>query len=416
MKNSTILASALCAVAALPAFAGVKYWDNPDFKAFDVGDYVQDGLVLNYDGIRNAGADLPHDPAATMWVNLGTGGADYDMAKKGSPASSYWTGSGFYFDAKTWFVATNMFAHGGAYEIESLVNAAHASQPNIGYVFFMSTAYPRANDEGWRYGSIGIRKQGTTFSQTIDGTAYKGTLCLNTDRSSIGAGTAKRPVLLDESFEYLTAVANTTYAAIFTDLNEPTGVPGRSGLASGRTALAGESLYFYLGGHNTNGGGETSTDEGLTGTIRNFRYYSAPLSREQRAWNRVVDEARYFHRRGAIPVTNVVVAVTGIDGVEDDHFAIDAEGHTFTAPASRTVDGKRYALGGYTLETWDGSAWIADGEGTYAGNSVAISDTAAKVRITWQYSRPAGEGQLAHYDVSDYVTDGLMLFYDGILL
>ena len=50
----------LCAVVfllvlslALPALAGVKYWDNPDFKAFDVGDYVQDGLVVNYDGIRN---------------------------------------------------------------------------------------------------------------------------------------------------------------------------------------------------------------------------------------------------------------------------------------------------------------------------------------------------------------------------
>ena len=44
------------------AHAGIKYWDNPEFKAFDVGDYVQDGLVVNYDGIRNAGPDADHDP------------------------------------------------------------------------------------------------------------------------------------------------------------------------------------------------------------------------------------------------------------------------------------------------------------------------------------------------------------------
>ena len=408
------MTAALAVSISAASFAGIKYWDNPEYKAFDVGDYVQDGLVLNYDGIRNAGPNADHDPNATTWVNLGTGGSDYDMAKKGSPASSYWTGSGFYFDAKTWFVTPNKFDHGSAYEIESLVDAAHASQPNIGYIFFTSTAYPRASDDGWRYGSIGIRAKGTTYNQTIDGTTYNGTLTLNTDRSTIGAGTVKRPVLLDESFNYLTALANKTYASIFTGLEEPTGVPGRSGLMSGRTELEGESLYFYLGGHNTNGGGETSTGEGLTGTIRNLRYYAAPLSREQRAWNRVVDEARYFHRRGAIPVTNVVVAVSGISGIADDHFAIDEDGYTFTAPTSRTVEGKRYALSGYTLETWNGSAWVADGEGTHTGNAVAISDASALVRITWQYSRPAGEGQLAHYDVDDYVTDGLMLFYDGI--
>ena len=65
-----------CAAAvAAVSHAGVKYWDNPDFKAFDVGDYVQDGLYLNFDGIRNAGANVDHAPDATTWVNLGTGGA-----------------------------------------------------------------------------------------------------------------------------------------------------------------------------------------------------------------------------------------------------------------------------------------------------------------------------------------------------
>ena len=397
----------------MSVFAGVKYWDNPDFKSFDVGDYVQDGLVLHYDGIRNAGPNAAHDHNATTWVNLGTGGADYDMAKKGSPTSSYWTDSGFYFEGKTWFVTPNQVSLGTAYETEILVDAAYAKQVSIGYILFTSTAYPRKDDSGWRFGSIGIRKNGATFNQTIDGTTYNATLCLNTDGSP-SAGTVKRPVLLDPTFEYMTAVANETYTCIFTGLDEPTGAPGRSGLASGNAILTGNSLYFFLGGHNNNDSSETTTAETLTGMIRSFRHYSAPISREQRAWNRVVDEARYFHRRGALPVTNVVVAVTGINGIEDDHFALDGDGYTFTAPTSRTIEGKRYSLDGYTLETWNGFSWVSDGAGTHAGNSAAISDTTGKVRLTWQYSRPAGEGQLAHYDVSDYVKNGLVVHFDGI--
>ena len=404
------IAATAAASASIPAFAGIKYWDNPDFKSYDVGDYVQDGLVLNYDGIRNVGADAEHSTTSDTWVNLGSLGSNYDMVKKGSPTSSYWTDNGFSFDSKTWFVTTNKLSHGSKYEIEALVDAEHSKQTDIGYLFFMSTAFPRASDGGWRYGSIGIRKKGTTFDYTIDETTYKGTLCLNTDRdSSNGAGTAKRPVLLDETFEYLTAIANETYASIFTGLDEPAGVPGRSGLASGRTALASASLYFNLGGHNTNGGGETSTGECLTGTIRNLRYYSAPLSREQRTWNRVVDEARFFGRRAPIPVTNVVVHTT-ITGIEDDHFALDAEGYTFTAPAQRTVKGERYVLNGYTIEAWNGTGW--DAATAYTENSYAAT-ASGKVRITWKYDRP-DEGKIVVYDESNYVTNGLELFLDGI--
>jgi len=59
---------------AIACPAGIKYWDNPEYKAYDVGDYVRDGLVLNYDGIRNAGPNAAHDPNATTWVNLGSWG------------------------------------------------------------------------------------------------------------------------------------------------------------------------------------------------------------------------------------------------------------------------------------------------------------------------------------------------------
>lgn len=38
--------------------------------AYDTGDYVQDGLVIHLDGIRNAGVDAEHDSTAVTWANL----------------------------------------------------------------------------------------------------------------------------------------------------------------------------------------------------------------------------------------------------------------------------------------------------------------------------------------------------------
>ena len=69
-RSAPLAAFALSLAAAMCAQAALKTWD--------VGDYVQDGLIAHYDGIRNAGANLPHDPNVTTWADLspnGTAGA-----------------------------------------------------------------------------------------------------------------------------------------------------------------------------------------------------------------------------------------------------------------------------------------------------------------------------------------------------
>ena len=102
-----VVAAAL--FAATTSFAGVKYWDNPDFKSYDVGDYVQDGLVLHYDGIRNIGLGQPHSSDTLYWNNLGPnsptknlewssrGTASLSASRRISTHGS-WTGNGFHFD------------------------------------------------------------------------------------------------------------------------------------------------------------------------------------------------------------------------------------------------------------------------------------------------------------------------------
>ena len=107
MKTTkTKLMTVLCALVLSGAsFAGIKYWDNQAFKPYDVGDYVQDGLVLNYDGIRNAGPTADHDPNATTWVNCANPGT-YDMTRYSLVNSVWvagaetgaWTDKGFVFN------------------------------------------------------------------------------------------------------------------------------------------------------------------------------------------------------------------------------------------------------------------------------------------------------------------------------
>ncbi|MBR3086255.1 MAG: hypothetical protein IKH04_07615, partial [Kiritimatiellae bacterium] len=82
--------SALAAVilATPAAQAGVKYWSNPAFKAYDADSYVQDGLVLNYDGIRNVGLNEEHSYDTTTWVNLGSGGSAYNLDRYYKTAGS----------------------------------------------------------------------------------------------------------------------------------------------------------------------------------------------------------------------------------------------------------------------------------------------------------------------------------------
>ena len=162
MKRSTLplvtrhasLVTALT-FAALAANAGVKYWDNPGFKAFDVGDYVQDGLVVNYDGIGNAGPNADHDPKALTWVNsanpgtydatrystngtmviTATGNANATAAWNNDAAHGSWTDYGFVFNRDACFHQPSSFDIPKTYTIQSLVDAKIGDHNGgIGYV------------------------------------------------------------------------------------------------------------------------------------------------------------------------------------------------------------------------------------------------------------------------------------------
>ena len=422
--RKVIIAATVAASASIPAFAGIKYWDNPAYKDFDVGNYVQDGLVVNYDGIRNAGPNADHDPNALKWVNCAATGSTYDATRYSTngtkensneatadawnddASKSSWTDDGFVFNSNACFHAHSSFYCPKTYTIQTLVDAKPGDKSSsIGYVM---CPYYVLNGSDWARCSLGMRSSNYNYGNgNVANTFYL-----------VSGSIGKRPAMRGSGsirFTYATAINNANNGVMFSETEAPWNAAYADtsyghAYDSSKTGTA----YTFSNGFSI-GGHYPATHELFKGTIKNYRFYDRCLSDAEVLWNRVVDEARYFGRGReitVIPVTNVVEATT-IPGVRDYHYALDAEGFTFTAPAQKTVAGKRYICSGYTLATWNGSAWGSpvshDGEFSYTA-----TDTTALVRLTWQYTAVSGEGKLKTYDVGDYVQSDLAIHFDGI--
>ena len=409
MKGVRLAAAALLAIFAFAANAGIKYWDNPAYKAFDVGDYVQSDLIWNYDGIRNVGADQPHSTTTTTWKNLGSAGANNDVwvrylnqagngfANSSAPASlgtvdgrnlGSWTENGFTFTGDSEWRAsgsgsTARIESGTAYTIQMLVDGTVSGQ-NYSKTFLMSV-------------------QQAVFSFYVDKSNSK--LCWGTQDYD----TSNDPFISCNSLGYMTAILNGTdkTATFFSGTEIPTAGDGFRQFDS--VSAMNDNGYCLCGFTGANGQ--------FVGTVHSYRYYKRVLSNEELAWNRVVDEARFFNRVAPLPVTNVVVAtsVIGANGAEPAGcYAVDGR-HTFIAPATVTVGGVGYVCTGYTVETRDGDGWsesVFHKAALYQPCAFVVSDGDC-VRLTWQWAKAAGLANLG-YDVSDYVWDGLEVFYDGI--
>ena len=386
---------ALMAMFAFVSDAGIKYWDNPEYKAFDVGDYVS-GAVWNYDGIRNVGANADHDPTALTWVNLGTfGSANNVFLQKATSswpsvsaaelaAGTYgeWAEDGFVFKGTSRMRCNSPGGINvpGDYTIQMLCDAKASEQKN---------------DESFPF-SVSYDRFAFQILKT-SGNLYWWTEMAYNDSQNPS-------VLAGDSFDYVTAIVDGTAktSAIFSGTEAP-------------TSGSGFRQYSSVNGRNETGYGigcSSSAANGFTGVLKSFRIYGRSLSNEEVAWNRVVDEARFFGRQAPLPVTNVVVA-SQLSFLKADQpngcYAVDASGFTFTAPATAVVRRRTYTCAGYTIETWDGTAW-----GTpvsHSGETSYTATDASLVRLTWQWT--VGDG-LVTYDIGDYVWDGLVWFYDGI--
>ena len=403
-KPTALAALALAVAVGSSARAGIKYWDNQDYKAYDADDYAP-GAVWNFDGIRNAGLDQPHSTTATTWKNLGSSGANNDVwvrylnqggtgwANSSAPSSlnpvngrnlGSWTENGFTLAGDSEWRAAGSAASiesGTNYTLQALVSGEWSNQ---------------------------------TYSKPYVMAVQQSNFCFYGDPANSKlywgmSDTAANHVFISgETLGYMTAIANAdeNTVAFFSGTTIPT---AGDGFRQFSVSPKKDSGYCI--------GGFTGTSGQFVGTIHSYRYYKRVLTEEELAWNRAVDELRFFDRAAPIPVTNVVVAtaVAGTAGTEPaGNYAVDGS-HLFTVPATMTVDGTNYVCTGYTLETRAGDGWSAPvfhKTPLYQPAAFLVTD-ADCIRLTWQWAKADGLKNLG-YTIDDYVWDGLEVFYDGI--
>lgn len=371
MARASVLGVAV--VLGTSAFAGLLY--EPSNYA------AQDHLVLQLDGIRNAGVLKAHDSTAKAWVDLKSASRKADIKAISSisgrsvPATSLqdgtagWTDDGFYFDGVTFLQMSGTLTLGNTYTIQVVCDVdtdkfqtrftqakGVVSEGNLQWPGFVGTTDTDGKDYCNIYYNCGSDQQ----------------------RVNAKMGNGNFDVFVTKAAwnnRYLTAWANGTQASLFD--GAAVGTKTSKNLTVGTRTL-------------TFGASYGSTDYGawrrsLVGTIKAIRIYDTALTDAQLATNRELDEARFF---GTVPVHAVIAtAVAGLEGNEaSGNYAFDAEGYTFTAPAQAVNGAAVYDCTGYTLETWDGAAW---GDAVdYTGTSCTLNDTSKKVRLTWQW-KPA---------------------------
>ena len=368
--------AAFCAVVLASTSASAALLYEPSSYA------AQENLVLHLDGIRNAGALKAHDAAAATWADLASSRTAAfreisSIASRSVPATSLadgtsgWTDDGYYFNGTSFAQMSSSLALGNTYTIQVVCDvntdkfqtrfsqsAGLVSEGNLQWPGFVGSTDTDGKDYcniyyncGSGHQRVNAKMGNTNFDLYVTKAAWNN--------------------------HYLTAWSSGTQVSLFD--GSAVGTKTSKNLSVGTRTLTFGASY----GSSTYGAWRRS----LVGTIKAIRIYDKALSDAELAANCALDEARFFT---GVPVTNVVVAteIAGLEGNEaSGPYAFDAEGYTFNAPAHSTLGGKIYDCTGYTLEMWDGSAWGDPVE--YDGTSCSLSDTSAKVRLTWKWEEAA---------------------------
>ena len=364
-------------------------------KKYDADSYVQAGLVLNFDGLRNAGMDLPHDPAAATWKNLGSGPDAtrkvFDAAKRGA-----WAANGYDFKAGDCFVtdyavklarqATVQFAADYDESVQSVKWPSIFGVANIEYDRFGFYTYtPLAGGSSEKRGDH-LRFNTSTINNLSFG--------IQPWRGRFENGI----IDFTRSSHSQTAAYNWKYGSYSGDIGTYTYGIG--------TAWAGDSNRKV---------------RAYTGVIHALRLYDRVLTVTELAYNMAIDNIRFYGTAGRSAETDLVEVRSEVPGIaleDEGGWLVRGTGtKTFTAPAATNVGNCAYTCAGYRLETWNAAKRMWEEPVVMADQcSASVVGTTGQPnrRITWLWTRAAGLRTAADYDVSDYVQQGLVAHYDGI--
>ena len=366
--TSALGAAALCASMLTTVSAPAALLYEPSNYA------AQDALVLQLDGIRNVGALKAHDASAASWSDLVSNGRSANIQTITTApvttlavGTSGWADDGFYFNGMSYFQMGETLTLGNTYTIQVVCDvdtdtfqtrftqsAGLVSEGNLQWPCFVGTTDTDGKDYCNIYYNCG------SGQQRVNAKVANGNFDVFVTKAAWND-------------HYLTAWSSGSQASLFD--SDAVGTKASKNLSVGTRTLTVGASY----GSTTYG----KWRRGLVGTIKAIRIYSKALSDDELRQNRQLDEARFFT---GVPATNVIVA-TEMEGLSGNEalgaYAFDAGGYTFTAPQQAALGTGVYSCTGYTLEAWNGSEWGAPVP--YEGTSCTLSDTSAKVRLTWQW-------------------------------
>ena len=352
--------------------------------------YAQDGLVVNFDALRNAGANAPRDTSATNWVDLVSGRTATLKSLADDSILGCWTKNAYRFMGQSYFEFDEAYQIGDHYTVQV---ACDVWAPN-------STSYNK--------GSFGVfGRSGGMYMQRL--------VTENTWDSyyfgQYGGAAFQRIQFTNWDGKHLTMIRDGGNMA-GTSLTTAYPAVAARGSHNGATVSGNApAKQWMIGGWNPNAANL------MNGSFHAVRIYSKAISQDEMARNMLVDRVRFF---GIVEEKNMVIVASGLpgaEGTEADGAYLVAGAHTFTAPQSVTVGGNTYACIGYSLETFSSNTgfytvWSVPTE--FSDRSYTFTETwdgTPSVRLTWQWRLIDG---VERYDASSYPQHGLVANFDGI--
>ena len=357
--------------------------------------YVQDGLVLHFDGIENAGLGKAHDSSATVWKDLSCNANDANIVRSTINEGDLgdWLENGYRFAGYS--AAVTKFAQDIAPHLKATIQTVTMFNPAD-----QRASYIEGTTRYNFYPSVFGANKNVTYIHT-ESTGSK----LYFHFSNV-----KHGELSLWGGRYATILEDTGAGLLFqTDVPDKALVPGTSATSPGEqkwcigSARVDSNQYGYYCA--------------MTGTVHSVRAYSRVLTNDELKWNRVIDDYRFFGVMDDCLPTNAVVVVseTAECGGSDPDGVYLPSGWTFAACSDiKNIGGKEHRVCGYVLETWDETtkSWTDPVTNMQlTAWTSPVSGNWPSVRLTWLAK--VVRGVVAVPDVGDYVQDGLVLHLDG---
>ncbi|MBQ9432540.1 MAG: hypothetical protein IJU44_13415 [Kiritimatiellae bacterium] len=320
-------------------------------------DSYADGMLINFDGIRNQGLNQPHNASAESWVNLGSLGTGINLSFTGA---IIWEDDGFYFNQATRAVTAGncalpaVFSMQYAMDIPDIATATQTTFPNY-------------------FSVVKSKLDNGVFTRNDN------KQCLEMKLTEYGVSEKPRLFVYNWEGRYATFILDTAtvYGTQTTNLDYS---------VSRSSAKATSYPWMFGSGSGGKTDGSGFADRYARGTYKSIRFYDHVLTTDEISWNRMIDEIRF---RGVDDPIMVKVASSDprFEGVEGNGDYLLTSAHTFSA-TNMVYNGDVFSPSGYVLETWNPSteSWVAADAVPDTSYTYTPGVSPSRVRLTWQWT------------------------------